>query len=320
MPLSPDSEEQKQMLVDVARAIAVGAPAHQPAPQGPPGAGPPQRPQQAVTDPIEVGSFSPTPGITVDRTGTQMHITGTLEATGPEANAVNAALAEATIRHYWNQVFPADGYLVVCDVWVRPPGTPSTGAAKIWMERITGPSHANKLTDTITLNMNESDALTWTVAHEFGHLLDLRDRYSESIISRLLGFFGGERTATVDPGYKGSIMGEQGGVMRPQTWRDLGMENAPDMLTDDDQVRLWVTRHSAAEIGALSTPTKIQMINTLLDGWVSDADISSIEMITTAVTSPLESTAVKRALSARVADLSHTGHRTQIRWIMDQMP
>jgi hypothetical protein len=303
---------------EVARRVTARSPASTPVPVRPVEE---RGLQRQDADPIEVGSFTPVAGITVDRTGTHMHIAGTLEATGPEASAANAAAAQATIRKYWNQTF-ADGYRVTCDVTVRyrAPGTPPSGVAEIWMERVTGPSHVNTLTDTMTLNMNGANALTWTVAHEFGHQLGLQDRYSESILSMIAGTFGGARTTTPHTGYAGTIMAESGGATQSQTVRDIGVENAPSTFADDDQIRLWVSRHGAAEIGALSTATKIQMINTLLDGWISDEDVATIGSICAAVTSSAESTAVKRALSLRLLDMTSIGQRTRVRVFMAGMP
>jgi hypothetical protein len=48
----------------------------------------------------------------------------------------------------------------------------------------------------MTLNATESDAFTWTPAHEFGHVLGLQDRCSESIMSKIRRFaptWGSER-------------------------------------------------------------------------------------------------------------------------------
>src|ERR1019366_7909788 len=163
---------------------------------------------------VEVGPFHPAPNITVDRTGSSMRISGTIKAYGSDADATKAATAQATIRQYWKGSFP-DGYAVTCDIVVSYEASPSTSwnEATIEMTQISGPSKVWPATHTMTLNMREGkdlpgpDPLTWTVAHEFGHQLGLKDRYSEGLISQIKGEFGGKRTATVDPGYEGNLMG-----------------------------------------------------------------------------------------------------------------
>lgn len=248
-----------------------------------------------------------------------MHISGTIEAYGPHANEANAAQAQATIRQFWNQGFP-DGYSVTCDVTVVYRASPSGNVVTIEMDKITGPSNVSRFTGNMELNMNEDDALTWTVAHEFGHQIGLRDRYSEGIMSKIRGKFGGRRTSTVEGGYEQNLMGVVGGATESRTVQDLGAENAPGYFTSDDQIRLWVARHTRAERGALSTATKIHMINLLLEGWIADEDVATIESICLAVTDASESTAIKRALEARLLDMTSIGQRTYVRGIITRMP
>ncbi|MEA2162764.1 MAG: hypothetical protein QOK37_891 [Thermoanaerobaculia bacterium] len=79
-----------------------------------------------------------------------------------------------------------------------------------------------------TLNMDESDALSWTAAHEFGHLLGLEDRYSESLWSRISSSFGGKRSGTTaDPGYEHNIMAVVGGDLESSNVQALIAKNTP---------------------------------------------------------------------------------------------
>ena len=114
----------------------------------------------------------------------------------------------------------------------------------------------------MTLNANEPNAFTWTPSHEFGHIIGLKDRYSEGIISKIKSTWGGVRTATVEPGYEGNLMAEQGGTLAGKNIADLAKENEPSpyWINDDDQVRDWVNAHSLAEIGRLSTTNKLRAI------------------------------------------------------------
>lgn len=261
--------------------------------------------------------------VTVDITGARIRISGTLAAYGDEASAANAKQAEDTIRKYWNAVFP-DGVTVSCDVSVIyvPKGSSlPSGINSIEMVKRSSPSAANSLTGNITLNMKEGDALTWAVAHEFGHVVGLKDRYSEGIVSSLRGFVGLTRSATpADPGYEHSLMAEVGGSTTERTARNVTLENEPSFLQTDDQIRLWVARHDAGGIRALSLATKTQMINTLLDYWVSSEDVTAIESICSAITDKAESTTVKGILENRVTSITGSGLRARLRLAVAKMP
>jgi len=274
--------------------------------------------------PVTVGSFSPSPGLFVDRTGQSIRITGRVEVYGDEANAARASQVEATIERIWNATFP-DGFRVSCDVNVtyRPSSQDAdSGATQIEVTRTASPSHVSRGLSGryMVLNMNESDALNWTAAHEFGHLLGMDDRYTESLWSTLSGTFGGTRHTPPNPGYEGNLMAETGGVIESKNIRDLGEENAPGLLDDDDQVRDWVSHHSLADVGRLPTQTKILMINTLFGGWISDEDVATIGTICRSMTSRTESTAIRNAITPRLLDMTSIGQRTQVRVFLSQMP
>jgi Domain of unknown function (DUF4157) len=266
------------------------------------------------------GSFEPTAGITVDRTGSAIRITGTLEATGSEANATNAAIVENTINTFWTGSF-AGGVAVTCAVkvvYTAPGGTPTPGAAQLSLVRGVMPSRYNRATGTLTLNLDEPDALTWAAAHEFGHMIGLGERYSESITSKLGGLAGMSRSATVEPGYAGTVMGETGGVVDVQTVENISAENA-SWLTADDQIRLWVARKSAADIAALPLTVRQSMISTLLSGWVGDDDVTAVETIL-AATTVADSTALKTQVGLLIGTLSSNSQRSRLRSALSTMP
>jgi hypothetical protein len=172
----------------------------------------------------------------------------------------------------------------------------------------------------MVLNLNSAEALTWVVAHEFGHIIGLRDRYSESIMSRARGSFGGQRTNTVEAGYEGNLMGVHQGKLESRNVRDLVAETAPGMLDDDNQVRDWISRHSRPELGALSANIKIRMITTLMGGWISDDDVSAMQQICRSVTDSGEARAIRGAITPRLIDMTSLGQRTQMRVALSQMP
>ena len=247
-----------------------------------------------------------------------------LEIYGAEATTAMAGTIEATIERIWNASFP-DGSTVACNVSVafRASTTPaSSGATQIEIVRQAGPSYVSSGWGGryMVLNLDGTDALNWVVAHEFGHLLGMDDRYLEGWWSKLSGSFGGQRTTTIVPGYEGNLMGEHAGALESKNVRDLAEENAPGYFSDDDQVRAWVNNHTTAEIGALSTAAKLQAINVLLGGWVADEDIAASRAILRSVSARAEAEAIRQAIEPGLIDLSSIGQRTQMRVALSQMP
>jgi Domain of unknown function (DUF4157) len=273
-------------------------------------------------DVLPVARFSPAPGIVVDRTERSVSISGAMELYGAEATPARAASIQSSINTTWTRTFP-DGYSVTCNITVthRGPGSSAGTATQIEAARISGPSHVSSLgTRSMTLNANESDAFTWTPAHEFGHIIGLDDRYSESIMSSIGGMFGGTRTATVVPGYAGNVMAQTGGVLESKNVRDIAEENEPSpyWINDDDQVRDWVNAHSLSDVGRLSTPNKLRAIRTLMGGWISDEDVAAIVRICRSVTTRTEADAIRGAVD--VLQMSSIGQRTTVRVAFAGMP
>jgi hypothetical protein len=143
-----------------------------------------------------MGRFSPAKGLWVDRTDRSVKITGQMELYGPEATSERATLIQNTINTTWTQSFP-DGYSVACNINVQyRPGNSGSGLfAEIETMKTDKASQVDMLFGRkMLLNANESNAYTWTPAHEFGHVLGMKDRYSESIKSQIKGAFGGQRS------------------------------------------------------------------------------------------------------------------------------
>src|SRR5689334_18358487 len=154
---------------------------------------------------LPVQRFSPAPAIWIDRTEKSVAITGEMELFGPEATSARAQSVQDSINKTWTQTF-ADGYVITCNVTVRHrgPGVKKRDVTQIEADKMSGPSNVNEGFLSLgkrrmELNANEADAFTWTPAHEFGHILGLDDRYSESIMSTIKGQFGGQRKTTVKP-------------------------------------------------------------------------------------------------------------------------
>jgi hypothetical protein len=79
----------------------------------------------------------------------------------------------------------------------------------------------------MTLNATEPDAFTWIPTHEFGHILGLEDRYSESIMSKIRSTWGGVRHTVATQGYQTNLMAISGGVLEKQNVGDLAQKMHP---------------------------------------------------------------------------------------------
>jgi hypothetical protein len=278
--------------------------------------------RQEASPALPVATFQPAPGIFVDRAGNAVTITGNMQLTGGQATVAAARSIQDAINNTWNASFP-DGHSITCTIIVTylPPGTPpSSNATQITLDRITAPSHVSGSAGsrTMTLNASEPDATTWTPAHEFGHIIGLRDRYTESIMSTISGQFGGARSTPPEAGYSGNLMAQTGGVLEGKNLQNLQEENAPGWTEDDDQVRDWLNRHSLAEIGRLSTATKLRLIHTLMGGWISDEDVNAISRICRSVTTRAEADQIRAGVD--LLEFSSIGQRTMVRVAFAQMP
>ena len=272
---------------------------------------------------LPVGRFSPSPGLIVDRIGTSVVVSGLMELYGPEANASRAAMVQQAINTTWTRTFE-DGYSITCGIVVRyrAPGSSPAEATQIEAAKTLAPSNVSRGIHgyVMTLDAKEQDAFTWAPAHEFGHILGLKDRYSESIMGRVRGAFGGSRTTTPQQGYAGNLMAETDGTLSAQNVADVAGENAPSpyWIHDDDQVSAWISAHSTAEIGKLSTAEKLCAIRTLQEGWVSAQDLAAIERICSSVRSRTEGEAIRRGVD--LLQFSDLGQRTDVRVFLAKMP
>ncbi|MBL8589564.1 MAG: hypothetical protein JNK46_13605 [Methylobacteriaceae bacterium] len=232
--------------------------------------------------PLSIDRFSPSPGLFVDRTGKKTTIAGAMEMHGPESTPARAATAQTSINTTWTSSF-ADGTSVVCTIVVRhrPKGVARSPVTQIEALAMKGPSYVHETPRgrAMKLNVSDPDAFNWTAAHEFGHILGLDDRYSESLASKIRGALGGKRTTSVDAGYAGNIMAVDQGALEARNLVDFADETAPRRGKADDRVRNWIRTHSVADLRGLSNDTKIAMIGILIEGFVSDADIRATERI-----------------------------------------
>ena len=82
---------------------------------------------------------------------------------------------------------------------------------------------------------------------------------------------------------------------------------------DDDEIRSWVGRQSTEALAAISTNERLRMIFSLMKGWVSDEDVSTIRRLLDTIRTRAEMSLIERFLRPQLIELSSIGQRTQIR-------
>lgn len=265
--------------------------------------------------------FQPVPGITVDLAGTSLSIVGRAEAWGAEANAQRAMQIQNTINNARTLRIGAVDFSCSIIVSHRASGDPGR-ALQIEILNMPAPSNV-RMAETgrpMQLNNREPQAYNWTAAHEFGHVLGLNDRYSETAASRAAGQNGGPRATPAHAGYETNLMGAVGGGLSLQNALDLANETQPSewSMDDDDEVRDWVSSHTQLQIQALGPDVRMRGLEILMNGWVSGDDLRAMEGLMSGVTNGLEA----RNIRARIDPIRLTdiGQRTRLRLAMERMP
>ncbi len=83
---------------------------------------------------------------------------------------------------------------------------------------------------------------------------------------------------------------------------------------DDDEIRAWAAAADLRDIGAVPASEKIRMILSLMKGWISDDDVSTIERICLSVTSRTEMERIRSVVEPLiVSNMTDIGQRTRVR-------
>jgi hypothetical protein len=180
----------------------------------------------------ETASATPGPGININvsRPGKRADVQAKLQVHGAAADAAQANTIQNTISSNWNGSFP-DGYAIATnvDVGYRADTTNADdGATQIELVHSGegDPSYTTRNwlfgSRHMSLNLDYGgNALTWTAAHEFGHLLGLKDHYSESFRSKVASLFGGPRKNEVEAGFEQNIMAVNNGTLESRNVQEL---------------------------------------------------------------------------------------------------
>jgi hypothetical protein len=82
---------------------------------------------------------------------------------------------------------------------------------------------------------------------------------------------------------------------------------------DDDEIRAWVATTDLATIGRLPVTEKVRMIFSLMQGWISDEDVATIEHILRSVTSRSEMHSIRRTIEPYLRKMTSIGQRIRVR-------
>jgi uncharacterized protein DUF4157 len=94
---------------------------------------------------------------------------------------------------------------------------------------------------------------------------------------------------------------------------------AGGFFNDDNQIRAWVARQSLSAIARQPAAEKTRMINTLLNGWISDDDVISIERICLSVPSSSEMATIRAEITPRITEMTSIGQRTRVRVALSRL-
>ncbi len=178
------------------------------------------------------GSANPGPGIQISFSGTNVNVTARLQVHGPAASGAIATSMKNTIERLWTGSFP-DGYTINTTVSISHRAdneAADSGATQIYVHDSPGQA-LGMVTHmwgpgarTMRYNLSGTD-IDWSPAHEFGHLLGLDDKYSETWGSVLWGLVCPEgmcsRETQPDAGYENNIMGINQGILESKNVRDI---------------------------------------------------------------------------------------------------
>ncbi|HPZ42598.1 MAG TPA: DUF4157 domain-containing protein [Bacillota bacterium] len=102
-------------------------------------------------------------------------------------------------------------------------------------------------------------------------------------------------------------------------YQDLEARKETMTLFSDTEIRGWLKKGSPYVIQGLPVHEKIRLINRLLDGWISEEDVSAIERICRSVVSKEEALEINKAIKPRIHRIQNLGQRARVRYALQQM-
>ena len=114
---------------------------------------------------------------------------------------------------------------------------------------------------------------------------------------------------------------ENQGIGLPDSFGKTGKKAFVEISPwSDNKVREWVKNHTKIELQSLPISFKVHMINALLDGWITDSDIDTIEVICKNVTNSSDAKEIRASVEGRLSEMISIGQRTRVRFILSDMP
>jgi hypothetical protein len=195
---------------------------------------------------IPFGSVRISRGITMTWSGNSIVLSANLEVSGAAATATIASQIRQTIENIWNATFD-DSYRVSCSVNMRfrTGGTEDSNRSQIFVTNDQSATNVNSLSTLyncyMNYHLNTTSVISWTPAHEFGHMMGLKDHYDEGTWSRIRDICGYSRTTAIQPGWNGNIMAVHLGVLEKRNLQELFALHAYEMITivEDAVVDYW---------------------------------------------------------------------------------
>lgn len=102
-------------------------------------------------------------------------------------------------------------------------------------------------------------------------------------------------------------------------FQDLEARKETMTLFSDTEIRDWLKKGAPSVIQGLPVYEKIRLINRLLDGWISDEDVSSIERICQSVVNTAEASEISDAVGPRLRKINNLGQRLRVRYAIQKM-
>jgi hypothetical protein len=117
------------------------------------------------------------------------------------------------------------------------------------------------------------------------------------------------------------MVGPDGAMRRPDDYTAMRdkviLSEGPGVMkgifTDDDEIRSWVSSADIGPLGRQPPEEKIRMLNTLIDGVVTEDDMVAMEKLLRSVASSQEMDRIRAAMRPREIAFSDLGQRTRFR-------
>lgn len=269
--------------------------------------------------------YAPVPGITVDIIENRVSISGQAQVWGEHATPLAAQLIQTTVNRVWNQNLGSRAFFQ-CDMTFTHRATTTRPSNMLQIElaaidlpsAVVRPRFGGQIYMRLDSRLN--NVLSWVVAHEFGHIIGLKDRYTESLLSQVGSNFGFQRETVPLPGYESNIMATDEGTLALANLTDIAddIEARTAWVQTDDLVRAYVKARTPEMLQLMTVETRLAALKTLAEGWISDDDVAAMVTLISAVRSPAHAARLRSGVDLTV--FSSIAQRTRVADALAKMP